>query len=165
MRRKDREITDLKEIIRIIDKCDIIRLGLSDEGIPYIVPLNFAYEAREEPIIFYFHSATEGRKIDILKKNPYVCFELDGSFQIIQNETPCKWSAEHESVVGYGNVGFINDDREKKTAMDLIMHRYGYEGIPEYSPAVFNRTLVYKLTVCQITGKSYIKKQTDSKHE
>jgi nitroimidazol reductase NimA-like FMN-containing flavoprotein (pyridoxamine 5'-phosphate oxidase superfamily) len=157
MRRKDREITDSKALIEIIDKCDIIRLGLSDEGIPYIVPLNFAYEANEAQIVFYFHSATEGRKIDILKKNSYVCFELDGSFKITRNETPCKWSAEHESVVGYGNIGFINDERDKKAAMDLIMHRYGYGEIPEYLPAVFNRTLLYKLTVCQITGKSNIK--------
>jgi nitroimidazol reductase NimA-like FMN-containing flavoprotein (pyridoxamine 5'-phosphate oxidase superfamily) len=129
------------------------------------VPLNFAYETNEEQIVFYFHSATEGRKIDILKKDPYVCFELDDSFKITRNETPCKWSAEHESVVGYGNIEFINDDRDKKAAMDLIMHRYGYEGIAEYVPAVFHRTLLYKLTVCQVTGKSNIKKQTDSQHE
>ncbi len=42
MRRKDREVTDFAEIVRIIDQCAIVRIGLADGDFPYIVPVNFA---------------------------------------------------------------------------------------------------------------------------
>lgn len=41
MRRKDREVTDLSEIIEIMKNCDVCRLALNDDGFPYILPLNF----------------------------------------------------------------------------------------------------------------------------
>ncbi len=104
-----------------------------------------------------FHSAAEGRKIDIAKKNPYACFELDCSFKITPNEIPCKWSAEHESVIGYGHINFIQDEAEKKAAMDLIMQKYGFNGTPEYTPSMFANTVLYKLTAEEIIGKRNIK--------
>ena len=152
MRRYDREVTDFEEIVEIISRCDVIRIGFSEDGIPYIVPLNFAYEANDGQITFFFHSAAKGKKIDIIKKNPYVCFELD-RFKIISDKIPCKWSAEYESIIGYGKIHFIDHYDEKKSAMDLIMKRYGFEGNCEYSPEVFSRTVLYKLSVNKITGK------------
>lgn len=71
MRRKDREITDINEIIKIIDECEIIRLGLADGDFPYIVPLNFAYDVKDNQIAFYIHGAMAGRKYELLMKNPY----------------------------------------------------------------------------------------------
>ena len=51
---------------------------MTDGGVPYIVPLNYGYEYADGELTFYFHSAKEGRKLEILKKNPTVCLELDG---------------------------------------------------------------------------------------
>jgi nitroimidazol reductase NimA-like FMN-containing flavoprotein (pyridoxamine 5'-phosphate oxidase superfamily) len=153
MRRKDRQVSSFSDIVEIIEKCDVIRLGMSDNGIPYIVPLDFGYEARDGMLTFYFHSAREGRKIDILKSNPYVCFEMDCSHSITRHEQACEWSAEHESVIGYGSVSFLEKDFERKSAMDAIMKKYGFEGTPEYSPHVFGRTALYKLTVESMNGK------------
>ncbi len=65
MRRKDREVTDFQEIVKIIDACQIMRLGLSDGDFPYIVPVNFAYEIKERKI-FYIHGAMAGRIYDVL---------------------------------------------------------------------------------------------------
>lgn len=167
MRRKDREVTDLTEIIGIIDKCEIIRLGLSDNGMPYIVPLNFGYKVNNEQINFFFHSANAGtantgtantgRKIEIMKVNPFICFELDCSFKITTDVIPCKWSAEYESVIGYGDVSFITDNNERKAAMDMVMKRYGYGGDLEYNPDIFSKTAIYQLSVSQMTAKRNIK--------
>ena len=153
MRRQDRAVTDLSEIVDIISRCSVIRLGLSDNGVPYIVPLSFGYKEKDGQITFFFHSAIEGRKIDIMKSNPHVCFELDNLLNIIQGETPCKWSAEYESVIGYGEISFIDDIEEKKSAMDLIVKKYGYAEVPEYSPGILARTALYKLSVSEIIGK------------
>ena len=65
MRRKDKEITDIKSIEKIIQKSKVCRLGLSLNDTPYIVPVCFGYRAKT----LYFHSAQEGKKIDIIKKN------------------------------------------------------------------------------------------------
>jgi len=157
MRRKDREVTDLNEIIDIISRCEVIHLGLVDDGRPYIVPLSFAHEETNGQITFVFHSAAEGRKIDIMKRNPHACFEMECSLKITRHEVLSKWSTEYESVMGYGEVEYIENDSERKHTMDLLVKRYGYEGVPEYSPQIFARTALYKLTVSEISGKRNVK--------
>lgn len=58
MRRKDREITSFDEQLKIIDACDVCRLGLVDEeGYPYILPLNFGYEVIDSELVLFFHGA------------------------------------------------------------------------------------------------------------
>lgn len=68
MRRKDREITDFDEMMKIIDRCDVCRLAISDEDFPYIVPMNFGTEVKDGTLYLYFHCAQQGKKIELLKK-------------------------------------------------------------------------------------------------
>lgn len=58
MRRKDREITDIKEILDIVGKTQILHLGLFDEGYPYVVPLHYGYEYDDGKLIFYMHGGS-----------------------------------------------------------------------------------------------------------
>lgn len=88
MRRKDREITDICAILELVSECKVCRLAMTDGGIPYIVPLNYGYEYADGALTFYFHSAKEGRKLEILKKNPAVCLELDGRASLLKPRTP-----------------------------------------------------------------------------
>ena len=69
MRRKDREITDFDEMMKIIVKCDTCRLALFDDEFPYIVPLNFGTDVEEGQLYLYFHSAKVGTKLDLIRKN------------------------------------------------------------------------------------------------
>lgn len=107
MRRKDREITDNNEIDKIINECNCVRLGLNDDGKVYIVPLNFGFEHDDDKRRFYFHSAKEGRKIDLLKKTKSAGFEMDTGFSIMEGKTACDYSAKYKSVIGEGNVSFV----------------------------------------------------------
>ena len=77
MRRSDREITDLGEILSIINDCKVIHLAMVDDGEPYLLPLNFGYACEGGAFSFFCHSAREGRKLDILRKNPTVAFEME----------------------------------------------------------------------------------------
>ena len=87
MRRKDREITDISEIIDLMKKCDVYRLGLNDNGFPYILPLNFGMEQDEEgKVTLYFHSALEGRKTELLKEGLKASFEMDTKHEIEYDE-------------------------------------------------------------------------------
>ena len=65
MRRQDREVLQPEQIDAIIESCDCLRLGLNAEDGAYIVPLNFAY-VPGKPAKFYFLSAIEGRKVDMI---------------------------------------------------------------------------------------------------
>lgn len=96
MRKSDREITDRSAIDEIIRRCRACRLGLSDEGQPYVVPLNFGYDGHA----LYFHGAMEGRKIDVIRKNSRVCFEFDIVIDMVEAE---EWV--YEKRFGYRKVG------------------------------------------------------------
>ena len=64
VRRKDKEIKDKEVIESIIKRATVCRIALSENNVPYIVPLSFGYKDN----CLYFHSAPEGRKIDIIKQ-------------------------------------------------------------------------------------------------
>lgn len=157
MRRKDREITDFDAIVAILQKCPIVRLGLVDEnGEPYVVPLDFGCETAAGKLTLYFHSAAQGRKIDIIKANGKGCFEADNFIATVKGETPCSWTTEYESVIGFGRLSFIEDAAGQKRAMDAIMHHHGFEGEPTYPPNIFSRMALYKMDVERMSGKSNI---------
>ena len=148
MQRKEKEITDKSEIESIIRKAQVCRLGLSDEGLAYIVPLCFGYDGKH----LYFHSAMKGRKIEILKRNNQVCFELDIDTQINSGKNACDWGMKYRSVIGYGTAGFIQEPSEKRQALDIIMGQYA-NGAFEYSDKALKKTLIIKVNISHMTGK------------
>lgn len=72
MRQWARQVTDKAIICAMLDQMDTIYVGIQDEPAPYVVPLNFGYTFDDE-LVFYFHCAHEGYKLDLLRKNPHVC--------------------------------------------------------------------------------------------
>nr|WP_122011952.1 pyridoxamine 5'-phosphate oxidase family protein [Maliibacterium massiliense] len=156
MRRKDREVTSIQQMMDILARCPVLRLGMNDRGTPYIVPLSFGYARAGDALALYFHSAPAGRKIDVLRRDPRVCFEADCSFAPLPAENPCQWSARYESVVGDGYVTFLKAPQQRKAAMDAIMRRYGYAGAPAYDPAALAHTCLCRVDVTRITGKRHM---------
>lgn len=148
MRRKEKEISTIEEIEKVIKQAEICRLAMSLDDVPYLVPLCFGYQRG----VLYFHSADDGKKIEILRKNPNVCFEFEGNNKILAAEKACNWSAVYKSVIGFGQVEFVEDEKEKIEALDRIMSQYS-EGNWEYKPKMLQKTLIFKVIVEEITGK------------
>jgi uncharacterized protein len=121
MRRKDKEITDQAQIDEIIRRSTVIRIALMDNHIPYIVPMCFGYDGNT----FYLHSAREGRKIDLLKRNPRICFELETDCEVKRSEKPCSFTMKYRSVMGYGTAAFVEEPGAKARALGIIMRQYG----------------------------------------
>src|SRR5215469_1741142 len=121
MRRKDKEIIDINEKLEIIKKCKICRLGLSENNIPYIVPINYGYSYKNGILTLYFHSTIEGKKIDILKNNNNACFEIDCDTKLIENEVPCKHGYEFKSIIGFGKIKFLENYDEKINGLNYLM--------------------------------------------
>ena len=156
MRRKDREITDLKKIEEIISSCHCCRIGFNDNGQVYIVPLNFGCIFENGKYVFYFHSACEGRKIDLIKENPYVGFELDTNYKLNEADIACGYSARFQSIIGNGKVSLAKDLKEKeKGLLEIMKHNTG-KGEWEFSEEMLNSVCVFKLIVENISCKEHL---------
>ena len=167
MRRTDREITAINEKLEIIARCKVCRLAMLDRGDPcspeagnngepYIVPLNFGYEYKDETLLLYFHSALEGRKIDILKRGGPVCFEMDGGHRLIANPQGCSYSFAYESVIGQGTVEFIDGREEKVRGLNLLLrHQSGEDRDFPIEVGALEKTAVFRLRAESWTAKKH----------
>src|SRR5450830_985335 len=117
MRKANREIIDKSAIRAIMEEALVCRIGLCDDATPYVVPMNFGLGEN----CLFLHCAAEGRKLDILRRNDRVCFEMDFLREIRQGPVSCGWGARYESVIGFGRAILVEDPAEKRFAMDRIM--------------------------------------------
>jgi len=127
MRRKDREVSQIADIEEILFNCKTCHFAMVDDGQPYVVPLSFGYEiVNENVLVLYFHSAPEGRKVDVLKRNNRVCFEMADEGEPIRSETPCNSGYYFSSVIGFGDAEFITEADEKQKALSILFkHQTG----------------------------------------
>ena len=154
MRRSDREITEPEKQLEILQRCGVLHLGLCDGGRPYVVPLNFGVRAEGGSVALYFHCAASGRKLDVIRSNPQVCFEADRLLKVAETEKACGWTAEYESVMGEGRAAVVEDPAEKSEGLLCILRHYGYKGGPEFDPAVFAHTAVVRIDAGSLCAKS-----------
>ncbi|MFA9379252.1 MAG: pyridoxamine 5'-phosphate oxidase family protein [Lachnotalea sp.] len=158
MRRKDRELLETKEIVDIINQCKTCHVAMVDEGEPYVIPLSFGYEVKDSTLILYLHSAKEGRKIDIWNKNSRVCFEMSCEGESVHAKTPCDSGYYFSSLIGYGNVEFIEDIGEKCKALSLLMKHQANQYV-EFNEVQANSVCVFKIVSSELTGKKKSKPQ------
>lgn len=152
MRRKDREITDIEECKLILRSNNLGYLStIGEKNTPYVVPLNYFYDGKD----IYFHSATEGHKVDNIENNPKVCFCIVGKNNIDLDE----FTTKYESVIVYGNAMIVEDNQTKIDILNGFMKQLGREVdvIKHYKPDfIKDKTLIVKISVERITGKRNI---------
>lgn len=150
MRRTEKEITDRREIDAVIRRSRVCRLGLSDGGQAHVVPLCFGYDGAA----IYLHGASEGRKLEMLRRNGRVCVEFDTIEALVEAEQACGWGIRYQSVLAFGAALFIETPEEKREALKLLMAQYAGSGRSfSFPDAMLDRTTVIKVVVDQITGK------------
>ena len=148
MRKKEKEITDKEEIVSIIAKAKVCRLAMIDGNRPYIVPLSFGYADNT----LFFHGALKGKKIDLIQKNPNVCFEFDHLIETIESEKACSWSMQFKSVIGYGKASLVTTTEEKTKALSIIMTQYSAQEY-DFPEKMLHATAVIKVSIESLTGK------------
>ena len=148
MRKKEREITDIKEIERIIAGAEVCRIGFVDGDEPYIVPVSFGYESNA----IYFHSAPEGRKVNLIKESAKVCFELDTDTEIVQSDNACDWTTKYRSVMGTGRASLLADNEEKIRGLNVIMKHYSSAEF-RFPRSKLATVLVIRVDIDRISGK------------
>lgn len=148
MNRKDREINNLNMIEEILNKSKVLRLALCDDNHPYVVPLTFGYNNNH----IYIHSSKKGMKIDLLKKNNNVAFEVDINTELVISDKACGFSMKYESVVGFGKAFFIENYEEKKEALNIIMSHYK-KGNFDYSLNEIKGVSIIRIDIDSMSGK------------
>ncbi|MCM1325305.1 MAG: pyridoxamine 5'-phosphate oxidase family protein [Bacteroidales bacterium] len=156
MRRSDREIKEFADIVAIMEKCDVCRIALNNDGYPYILPLNFGMCVKDGRIELYFHGAVEGTKYDLMEKDNRASFEMDCEHRLVTELDSGNCTMEYKSVIGQGHIEMIPED-EKYDALCILMRHYHQEEFP-FNKEVMPRTKVFKLVVEKVTGKARMKK-------
>lgn len=148
MRRAEKEIKDKEEIIRIIKDAEVCRIALMDGQRPYILPMNFGYRGN----CIYLHCAKEGRKLDIIKKNNNICFEIEEGVELITNKSACNYSMKFKSIIGFGKGYIIQDNIEKKEALTSIIEKFT-TGYTEITSRMINSVEIIKIEIDEVYGK------------
>lgn len=151
MRRLDREVKEFQDIVAIMERCDVCRIALNDNGYPYILPLNFGMTVTGEKIELYFHGATEGTKYDLIEKDNRASFEMDCAHELRTEAESGNCTMDYESVIGRGHMEILSEE-EKYDALCILMKHYHKEDFP-FNKAVMPKTKVFKLVVEEVTGK------------
>ena len=149
MRRKNKEITNPSDLESILQKAQVCRLGLLDGYVPYIIPLHYGYHKGH----LYIHAAKEGKKINLLKKNPKVCFEVELDHKIRNTGIPCKWSTTYKSIIGYGTASILTDVEEKRQSLGILIDHYAPGTIYDFSIKMIDAVAVIKISIDSMTGK------------
>jgi nitroimidazol reductase NimA-like FMN-containing flavoprotein (pyridoxamine 5'-phosphate oxidase superfamily) len=149
LRKSDQEIKEPAVLEEILSGATLCRIAMTDGERPYILPVNYGYRDR----CIYIHSAPEGKKIDLLKKNNGVSFEITHSARVIEAEKACGWSTQYRSVVGYGTVEIVTDPAGKQRGMEVIMAQHGAPELISFDPGNMDRMVILKLSITSLSGK------------
>ncbi len=151
--KKDREMTDVKDILRVIENNSVLRIALCDGDMPYIIPMNYAYDYVDDTLTFYFHSALKGAKLEIMEKNNNACFEIDCEHNLIEGKVACQYSFEFSSVVGVGKTEIVENPQEKIKVMKKLMKHIAKKDF-DFTEKLVGILTVWKLTVSEFKGKT-----------
>ena len=155
MRKKEKQITDPKKMNEIIARAEICHIAFNDKGYPYIVPMNFGHDGK----YLYFHSAPEGRKIRLIKKDGRVAFEISIYKGPITKGPPCSWGFDFRSVMGIGKMTIITDPKEKARAVEMFVRHYSKKAT-KVLPQRMKKMVMLKLRIEEMTAKGSIPSKT-----
>lgn len=121
MTRRERQVTDINEILKILDNSKVLHLGLVDGDEPYVVPMNYGYTYENDKLTIWLHCARQGRKLDVMRANPKVFFEMGYGITPFEGEVACKYGITYSSLMGRGVATIIEDVETKKIALSSLM--------------------------------------------
>ncbi len=149
MRRSDREIRDRGAIDRVLHAAVVCHLALCDGERPYVIPMSYGYDGER----LYFHCAPDGRKLDVIRRNPNACFAVEIGIEVTARDAACSWGVHFQSVIGSGRLSIVADPEEKRRGLAALMAHHGGSsgGIPDDA---IRSVCVLRLDVDEVSGKA-----------
>lgn len=152
MTRREREVTDINEIIKILDNSKVLHLGLVDGDEAYVVPMNYGYTLENGKLTLWLHGAKRGRKLDLMRANPKVFFEMECGIQPFEGEIACKYGITYSSIMGRGKAEIVEDVETKKSALSFLMKTQTGKDF-EFEDKMVAFVSVIKIDVSEFTAK------------
>ena len=152
MTKREFQITDEAQILEILDKSKVLHLGLAVNNEPYVVPMNYGYAMEDGKLTLYLHSAVQGKKLDMIRANPNVFFEMDCDRMPFEGKVPCQYGLVYSSIMGRGTARVLEDVEEKMKAMTLLMKTQAGKDF------TFNDRLVSIVAVIRVDVSEYTAK-------
>ena len=152
MTRREFEVKDPGVIRDILDGSKFLHLGLVDDGMPYVVPMNYGYKMEDGKLTLYLHSAVKGYKLDVIAKNPTCCFEMDWGVEPVEGKIPCQYGITYYSLMGRGKAVLVEDVKEKEAAMTLLMKAQTGKDF-EFNERLVSIVSVIRIDVSEYTAK------------
>ena len=152
MTKRELQITDEGQIRAILDTAKVLHLGMCVDNEPYVVPMNYGYTLEDGKLVFYLHSAVQGKKLDMLRANPRVFVELDCDRKPFEGEKPCQYGLAYSSVMGRGQARIIEDASEKIGAMKLLMKTQTQKDF-DFNERLVSIVAVIRIDVEEFTAK------------
>ena len=154
MTKREREITDPIKIDEILNDCKYLHLGLVDDGMPYVVPLNYGVtKAEDGHYILYLHGACKGRKLDVIRKNPNCCFTMERNVQPFDGRMACQYGMTYESIMGEGTVTIVEDTEEKIESLKLLMQTQTGSSNFEFDERMVSIVSIMRIDVKELSAK------------
>lgn len=150
--RREREITDMNKILEILDKAKVLHLGLVDGDEPYVVPMNYGYTWENDKLTLYLHGARRGRKLDVIRANNKVFFEMECDIVPFEGEVACKYGITYASIMGRGKAQISEDPEEKMKALSVLMKTQTGKDF-EFNEKLVSVVAVIKIEVSDFTAK------------
>lgn len=153
-RMKTHQLID-RESGSLLSECPVGTLAtVSPDGRPYHVPIHYVY--LDDAV--YIHGLPAGQKIDNIKANPNVCFNVYRLQGLLPDPDgrPCDTNTAYASVVIQGTARLVEDMDEKKSALSAIVRKYTpHLTEKEIPPNMPRGTAVIKTSIGEMTGKYY----------
>ena len=153
-------ITDQRVIGEILDRAPVGHLGLVSQSEPYVVPVHFVHADNR----IGFHSGLSGRKTEILRQGPRVCFEVNELLRVVPNQMACFFTAHYRSVIAWGTARLVDDDASKLRWLNLLIDKYqqlaggvDVQPLPEQAAALVN---VYEIEIEELTAKAKLPEES-----
>lgn len=153
MTRREREVTDINKIIEILDKAKVLHLGLVDGDEAYVVPMNYGYVYENDRLTLYLHGARRGRKLDLMRANPKVFFEMDCDIVPFEGDVACKYGITYSSIMGRGIAQIVDEPEEKMKALSVLMKTQTGKDF-EFNEKLVSVVAVIRIDVLEFTAKN-----------
>lgn len=157
MTRRERQVIDMDEIREILDKSQVVHLGLVDGDEPYVVPMNYGYTMDEDgKLSLYLHGATQGRKLDVMHKNPKVFISMECDVEPFSGDVACRYGMAYRSLMGRGTAVFLEEPQDKIQAMIQLM-KTQTGGDFTFDEKLVKVVSVIRIDVAEYTAKKRVK--------
>ncbi len=149
MRKADRRIDDPALLEDILRRGQVLHLAMCQGGQPYLLPLSYGFR----PGRIYLHTGRSGLKLEYLRANPKVCFEVSVDVKIVPGALACAFNCHYLCVLGFGRAVEVTDQEERRLGLLAVTQQYAGPGDHQLKPESLARACVLRIDIEELSGK------------